>query len=108
MTFNLIKNFYYACAIKIDTDMAAKDRVKSSAATAVRQNFFVTRESQNVDGKKSDAEKLSYVGMRNLADVEKIDEMDIVSARGTIRGRKNRVRAGLANFENPNALEKVS
>lgn len=87
--------------------MAAKERVKSSAATAARQHFFVTRESQNVDGKKS-SEKLSYVGMRNLADVEKIEELDIVSARGTIRGRKNRVRAGLANFENPKAMEKVS
>lgn len=71
-------------------------------------HFFVTRDSQDINKKKPESRKLSYVGMRNLSDLEKIDEQDIVSSRGTIRGMKNRVRAGLANFENPKALEKVS
>ena len=70
-----------------------------------KQCYFVTRESQRA--RETDSAKLSYVGMRNLSDLEHIDEQDIVSARGTIRGKKNRVRAGLANFENPKALEKV-
>ena len=90
--------------------MAAKRGAKERSAaptTAAGQHFFVTRDSQNADKKKSDSLKLSYVGMRNLADVDRIDEQDILSASGTIRGRKNRVRAGLANFENPKALEKV-
>lgn len=86
--------------------MAGKERATAPATAG--QHFYVTRDSQNVDGTKSESQKLSYVGMRNLTDLEKIDEQDIVSARGTIRGRKNRVRAGLANFENPKALEKVS
>lgn len=67
----------------------------------------MTRDSQNAGSKESDSQKLSYVGMRNLTDVDQIEERDIVSARGTIRGKRNRVRAGLANFENPKALEKV-
>jgi len=71
-------------------------------------HFFVTRDSQDINKQKPESRKLSYVGMRNLSDLEKIDERDIVSSRGTIRGMKNRVRAGLANFENPKALEKVS
>lgn len=73
-----------------------------------KKRFFVTRESQTALPKAADSDKLSYVGMRNLTDLDLIDEQDIVSARGTIRGKKNRVRAGLANFENPKALEKVS
>ena len=88
--------------------MAAKRTAKersTAPTTAAGQHFFVTRDSQKADKKKSDS--LSYVGMRNLADVDRIDEQDILSASGTIRGKKNRVRAGLANFENPKALEKV-
>ena len=84
--------------------MAGKARPVTSAG---RQRFYVTRESQNTVSKKM-AENLSYVGIRNLADLDRIDEENILSASGTIRGRKNRVRAGLANFENPKALEKVS
>ena len=85
----------------LELEMTTKER-------GVRQRFYVTRESQKADSKKYGVENLSYVGMRNLSDLDKIDEQDIVSARGTIRGKKNRVRAGLANFENPKALEKVS
>lgn len=80
---------------------------RTASGTAAKQRFYVTRESQNADAKNSDTSKLSYVGMRNLVDLDKIEEQDIVSARGTIRGKKHRIRAGLANFENPNALEKV-
>ena len=79
-----------------------------AGSNARKQLFYVTRESQNAGFvHELDSAKLSYVGMRNLSDMQLIDEQDIVSARGTIRGKKNRVRAGLANFENPKALEKV-
>ena len=91
--------------------MASARKGTSISTTVGKQkhrNFYVTRESQNVRAQASDSAKLSYVGMRNLTDLDHIDEQDIVSARGTIRGRKNRVRAGLANFENPKALEKVN
>ena len=80
---------------------------RKAPTAAAKQRFYVTRESQNAAGKNTESSKLNYVGMRNLADLGKIEEQDIVSARGTIRGKKNRVRAGLVNFENPKALEKV-
>lgn len=51
---------------------------------------------------------LSYVGIRDISQVDKIDEEDIVGANGELRGIKNRVRAGLANFEDVGALERVS
>jgi len=80
--------------------------MKSSKARkpSMEPQFYVTRESQQ---SKSSARKNSYVGIRDLSDLEKIEEKDILSHRGTIRGIKNRVRAGLANFENPAALRKV-
>ena len=86
---------------------SAKETSLPTRAGKQQRNFYVTRESQNARAQKSDSAKLSYVGMRNLTDLGHIDEQAIVSARGTIRGKKNRVRAGLANFENPKALEKV-
>ena len=52
--------------------------------------------------------KLSYVGIRDISQVDKIEEEDIVGANGELRGIKNRVRAGLANFEDVGALERVS
>lgn len=80
---------------------------KGAPGAAPREHFYITRDSQNAGIEESDSKKLSYVGMRNLRDVDMIEEQDILSARGTIRGKRNRVRAGLANFENPKALEKV-
>jgi len=71
-----------------------------------KQHFYVTRESQR--SKAPSSRKESYVGIRDLTDLDKIKETDIISHRGTIRGIKNRVRAGLANFENPAALQNVS
>lgn len=67
--------------------------------------FYVTRDSQK--SKTPKERKQSYIGMRNLSDLEKITEEDIIGPKGTIRGIKNRVRAGLANFDNPVALRKV-
>ncbi len=82
------------------------ERDESSTVAAQEQPlFFVTRKSQETDAPKN--RKLSYVGIRNLSDLEKIQEEDIIGPKGTIRGVRNRVRAGLANFENPKALRKV-
>ena len=74
-------------------------------AARVEERYYVTKESQE---EVSDAtRKGSYVGMRDLTDLDKIQEQDIVATDGSVRGVKNRVRAGLANFENRKALEKV-
>lgn len=70
-----------------------------------KRTFFVTRESQE---QPASAGNVSYVGMRNLSDLERIEESEIVGPRGTIRGVKNRVRAGLAHFQNPAAIRKVN
>ena len=67
--------------------------------------FYITRESQQ--NRVSTGRKHSYAGVRNLADLDKIVEEDIIGPKGTIRGMKNRVRAGIANFENTAALYKV-
>ena len=45
----------------------------------------------------------SYAGLRDFSDM---GEKEILGPGGTIRGVRNRVRAGLANFENP--VPKVS
>jgi hypothetical protein len=71
-----------------------------------QNQFYVTRESQEVDPKVQER-KLSYVGLRNLTDLERIEERDIVGPDGAVVGVQNRVRAGVANFENPTALRKV-
>lgn len=71
----------------------------------VSERFFVTKESQENISEPS--RKYSYAGMRDLTDLGKVQEQDIVAADGSVRGVKNRVRAGLANFENKEALEKV-
>ena len=71
-----------------------------------QNQFYVTRESQEIDPAVQER-KLSYVGLRNLTDLERIEERDIVGPDGTVVGVQNRVRAGVANFENPTALRKV-
>ena len=72
---------------------------------AENKRYFVTRESQEASDKFS--RKESYAGLRDLTDLEKIKELDIVGPDGTLRGIKNRVRAGLATYENQGALVKV-
>ena len=69
------------------------------------ERFYVTKESQEAVSDTS--RKYSYAGTRDLSDLGKIQEQDIVAPDGTVLGVKNRVRAGLAHFENKEALEKV-
>ena len=71
-----------------------------------QNRFYVTRESQEV-APEIQERKLSYVGMRNLTDLERIEERNIVGPDGTVMGVQNRVRAGVANFNNLTALGKV-
>ncbi len=80
------------------SDSPPEDRDGSS-------RFYITRESQ--ENLSEPTRKWSYAGHRDLSDLNKIQELDIVAPDGSIRGIKNRVRAGLANFENPVAIEKV-
>lgn len=77
----------------------------ASAGLQEMGEFYVTRESQK--DKKTKDKKLSYVGMRDITQIDKIEEEDIVEASGELRGIKNRVRAGLANFEDVEALKRV-
>lgn len=72
----------------------------------ITERYYVTRESQ--ENLSEPARKYSYAGMRDLSQLDKIQEQDIVASDGSLRGIKNRVRAGMANFENREALEKVS
>ena len=84
----------------------AEDKSKPDTAAQMQPMFYVTRKSQV--SREQRHKKLRYVGIRNLSDLDKIQEEDIIGPKGTIRGVKNRVRAGLANFQNPAALWKVS
>lgn len=68
--------------------------------------YYVTKESQ--ENLSEASRKESYTGLRDLSDLEKVQEKDIVASDGSVRGVQNRVRAGLANFENREALQKVS
>ena len=40
----------------------------------------------------------TFVGSRNVLDADTLREHKIVSSKGTVRGFKNRVRAGIATF----------
>ena len=40
----------------------------------------------------------TFVGSRNVQDADTLREHKIVSSKGTVRGFKNRVRAGIATF----------
>lgn len=82
------------------------DRYSDSSADELRERFYVTRESQ--EDLREPGKKFSYAGMRDLSDLEMIQEQDILAPDGSVMGVKNRVRAGLAHFENPEAIEKAS
>lgn len=77
----------------------------SSPSELEGARYYVTKESQNAS---EPSRKESYTGMRNLSDMDKIEEKDIVAPDGSVLGVKNRVRAGLANFEDREALLMVS
>jgi hypothetical protein len=83
----------------------SSDYTSSSAGELGIPKCYVTKQSQEPE---KTARKESYAGLRDLTDTCKIEEKDIVAADGSIRGVKNRVRAGLANFENREALQLVS
>ena len=68
------------------------------------ERFFVTKDSQELSDTLSSRE---YVGMRDLSDLERLGEETITAEDGAIVGVKNRVRAGLATFENPDMLKRV-
>ena len=71
-----------------------------------RAVYYVTKDSQKDLQEKS--KKQSYAGLRDLTQVGSIQEEDIVGKSGELLGMKNRVRAGLAHFENPGAILRVS
>ena len=66
--------------------------------------FFVTKDSQELSNTLSSSE---YAGVRDLSDPERLGEENITGEDGAVVGVKNRVRAGLATFENPDTLKRV-
>ena len=82
--------------------MASSESANGSPRTA----FYVTKDSQK--GLQEKSKKHSYAGLRDLRQVGSIQEEDIVGEGGELLGMKNRVRAGLAHFENPDAIMRVS
>lgn len=95
---------YYSSG-SVTTDSYSPLSSEGEGEVRAVEHYYVTKESQE---EVSDAtHKGSYVGMRDLTDLDKIQEQAIVATDGSVRGVKNRVRAGLANFENLKALEKV-
>ena len=100
LTYRVVRYTPINIALARNSKMEAVDRLEG------QNQFYVTRESQEIDPAVQER-KLSYVGLRNLTDLERIEERDIVGPDGTVVGVQNRVRAGVANFENPTALRKV-
>lgn len=100
LTYRVVKYTPINIALARNSKMETIDRLEG------QNQFYVTRESQEIDSEVQER-KLSYVGLRNLTDLERIEERDIVGPDGTVVGVQNRVRAGVANFENPTALRKV-
>jgi hypothetical protein len=64
--------------LSADSDSPSKVSNGSCEATVVRAN--------------------TYAGRRDVSDPSTLQEKQIVSSRGTVRGFKNRVRAGIATF----------
>ena len=100
LTYRVVRYTPINIALARNSKMEAVDRLEG------QNQFYVTRESQEIDPAVQER-KLSYVGLRNLTDLERIEERDIVGPDGTVVGVQNRVRAGVANFENSTALRKV-
>ena len=96
------EDYYYSDEYSNSFD-STYSRSESESEEAVK--YYITKESQENITEAS--RKYSYTGLRDLTDLDKVQEKDIVDADGTVRGVENRVRAGLANFENKEALEKV-
>lgn len=82
--------------------MASSEGAKGSP----REIFYVTKDSQK--DLQAATKRQNYAGLRDLRDVGSIQEEDIVGKSGDVMGMKNRVRAGLAHFENPDAIIRVS
>ncbi|CAH1777555.1 unnamed protein product [Owenia fusiformis] len=61
------------------------------------EHFYVSEESFR-NAKENLGESKWFVGRRDVSDVKTLDESRIVSSKGTVRGFKNRVRAGIATF----------
>ncbi|XP_076468559.1 uncharacterized protein LOC143299237 [Babylonia areolata] len=61
-------------------------------------NVKSTPESAVSVDAESDEEEASFAGRRDLTDARTLEEKKIVSTKGTVRGFRNRVRAGIATF----------
>lgn len=66
--------------------------------------FFVTKDAQELSGDLSSRE---YAGTRDLSDLERLREENITAKDGAVVGVRNRVRAGMATFDNLDMLKRV-
>jgi hypothetical protein len=83
----------------------------AAAALADHQEVFhihmkTTPVTQPVKSKESNNEVVAdpsktFAGRRDVRDLRQLHERQIVSVRGTVRGFKNRVRAGISTFIDP-------
>ncbi|XP_078683847.1 glutaredoxin domain-containing cysteine-rich protein 1-like isoform X1 [Branchiostoma floridae x Branchiostoma belcheri] len=67
-----------------------------AAASPAGWTYYVTQTSQEEGEGEDENRLLSYVGKRDYSGG--VEDTEIVSRNGTVRGVKNRVRAGLAHF----------
>jgi hypothetical protein len=56
-------------------------------------------EDENVQGKdENDSVEKTFAGRRNVLEPASLQEKEILSRKGSVRGFKNRVRAGITTF----------
>ena len=105
-----------------DADLATCRKHSSPVdADAHSDEHFYMNEMTHTNGKHTkngvphesgEDEHPFFVGSRDVRDPASLKEMKIVSARGTVRGYKNRVRAGIASFiekqDSPDAKVRIS
>lgn len=68
-------------------------KIKVSSLSSLKLDSYPEFEQEN-----------AFVGQRDVSDVDTMKEKLIVSSRGSIRGLKNRVRAGIATFIDQNGF----
>ncbi|XP_071086798.1 glutaredoxin domain-containing cysteine-rich protein CG31559-like isoform X2 [Haliotis cracherodii] len=73
--------------------------IMGKAASAIERRLN-DGEFRLTNGRKLDSDPI-FAGRRNVRDPSTLQERQIVSPRGTVRGYRNRVRAGIATFLDP-------
>ena len=84
------------------TDHGPADSRASTPASPTTEHFYVSEHTRNIRAKGDDdltgEAHPFHKSARDVRDPDSLRERPIVSRRGTVRGVKNRVRAGIACF----------